>query len=82
MVAGTNTMRTTVASSSTATASPRPISLIARRSPSTKVPNTHTMMAAAAVITRAVLARPSTTAWLLLSPRSTRSFTDDSRKTS
>ena len=43
------------------------MSLMARASATTKLPNTHTMMAAAAVMTRAVEDRPSTTA-LLLSP--------------
>ena len=62
MVAGTRTMRTMVASSSTATARPRPNSLSWRSSPSTKLPKTQTMISAAAVMTRAVTARPSATA--------------------
>ena len=43
-----------VASTSTATAMPNPKSLSARSGPSTNAPNTQTMIAAAAVITRAV----------------------------
>ena len=66
----------------TATARPSPMSLMARWSVTTKLPNTHTMMAAAAVMTRAVEARPSTTARLLSPERSYSSFTDDSRNTS
>ena len=62
IVAGTSTMRTIVASTSTATASPRPNSFSDRSSPSTNAENTHTMISAAAVITRAVAARPSATA--------------------
>ena len=41
------------------------MSFRARTSDSTKLPNTNTMMAAAAVMTRAVEARPSATAWPL-----------------
>ena len=55
---------------------------MARWSATTKLPNTHTMMAAAAVITRAVDASPSTTARLLSPVRSNSSLTDESRKTS
>ena len=54
IVAGTRTIRTSVASMSTATASPRPISLSDRTSATTKLPNTQTMIAAAAVMTLAV----------------------------
>jgi len=67
MVAGTITMRTTVASRSTATARPNPNRLIARSTPSTKLPNTTTMMAAAAVMTLPVAASPLATA-IALSP--------------
>ena len=55
-------MRTIVASTSTATARPRPNSFSDRSSPSTNAENTHTMISAAAVITRAVAASPSATA--------------------
>ena len=58
------------------------MSLTGRRSPSAKLPNTHTMMAAAAVMTRAVDASPSATANPLSRVRSYSSFTRDKRKTS
>ena len=82
MVAGTSTSRTRVASMSTATASPSPISLIDRTSATTKLPNTQTMIAAAAVMTLAVDPRPSTTALVLSPVRSYSSRIDDSRNTS
>ena len=82
MVAGTSTIRTMVASTATATARPRPISFMARRSMRTKLPNTHTMIRAAAVISRAVTARPALTAWALSPVASHSSLTDESRKTS
>jgi hypothetical protein len=66
MVAGTRIIRTSVASMNTADARPMPNSFSTRRSPSTNDPNTHTMIAAAAVMTRAVPARPLTMAWVLL----------------
>ena len=50
-----------VASSSTAPARPMPKSLMTRSFSSRKAPKTKTMMRAAAVITRAVAARPSAT---------------------
>src|SRR4029077_4964659 len=53
IVAGTITSRTMVASMKTAAARPKPINLIERRSATMKLANTHTMIAAAAVITRA-----------------------------
>ena len=62
MVAGTRIIRTSVASMKIAAANPRPNSLITRSPPNTNDPNTHTMIAAAAVMTRAVCARPSATA--------------------
>ena len=82
MVAGTRTMRTRVASMSTATARPTPNSLPFGSSPRTKAPNTLIMISAAEVITRAVLDRPRTTAsWL--SPVATYSSrTRDRRNTS
>jgi len=82
MVAGTSTMRTTVASTSTATAMPRPNSFNWRSTPSTNALKTHTMMSAAAVITRAVTASPSATAEALSPVRSNSSFMRDSRNTS
>jgi len=65
IVAGTSTSRTSVASSSTATASPRPKIFSDRVEPSTNAPNTQNITAAAAVITRAVAATPSAMAPLL-----------------
>ena len=82
MVAGTSTILTMVASTSTATARPRPKSFSERSSPSTNAENTHTMIKAAAVITRAVLARPSATALALSWVRSYSSFMRDRRKIS
>ena len=61
-MAGTSTSRTTVASMNTANARPKPTSFSTRRSESTKLPNTQIMIAAAAVMSRAVLARPCATA--------------------
>ena len=71
-----------VASISTATASPSPMSLSATSGPSTKLPNTQNMIAAAAVMTRAVSARPSATAVALSPVRSYSSRMRDSRNTS
>ena len=62
IVAGTSTMRTIVASMMTAMPRPSPNSFSCRSSASTKAPNTKNMMSAAAVITRAVIAKPSATA--------------------
>src|SRR5262249_8484939 len=62
MRAGTRTIRTTVASISTATASPRPNSLFEFSGASRLDAKTVTMVAAAAVITRAVRASPRVTA--------------------
>ena len=53
---------------------PRPNSFSWRSLPSTKAPNTHTMISAAAVMTRAVAARPSATASALSPVRSNSSF--------
>ena len=82
IVAGTRIMRTSVASRSTATASPTPNILPMGSSPRTKAPNTLIMISAAEVMTLAVLDRPSTTdVWL--SPDATYSSrTRDSRNTS
>jgi len=82
MVAGTRIMRTSVASTRTAVARPMPNTLRMRRSPSTKLPNTQTMIAAAAVMTRAVAARPSATAVALSFVFSHSSRILDSRNTS
>ena len=58
MVAGTSTMRTTVASTRIAVARPTPMSLRKTSSPRAKARKTATMMAAAAVMTRAVCGQP------------------------
>src|SRR5206468_4144266 len=60
--AGPMASRTTVASSSTATASAKPSILMSRKSPRVKAANTTIMMAAALVITPAVRASPSASA--------------------
>ena len=60
--AGSSRQRTTSASRNTALARLRPNSLMTRSSPSMNDRNTHTMIAAAAVTTRPVSARPSATA--------------------
>ena len=61
MVAGTSTIRTTVASISTATASPMPNIFPTTSGWLTKLRNTAIMMSAALVITRAVVEMPLTT---------------------
>jgi hypothetical protein len=48
----------------------------------TKVPKTHTMISAAAVISRAVTARPALTEWALSPVASHSSLTDERRNTS
>ena len=59
IVDGTSTIRTIVASMSTATARPRRPNIFRdRSSPSTKAANTQNMFSAAAVVTRAVIVRP------------------------
>ena len=62
ITAGTSTIRTIVASTRIAVAMPMPISFRNTSGLSAKAPKTATMIAAAAVITRAVRARPSVTA--------------------
>jgi hypothetical protein len=61
MTPGTRTIRTSVASMSTATARPRPICFTGTFGPITLAMNTMIMIAAAAVITRAVRASPCAT---------------------
>ncbi len=75
-------MRTIVASRSTAVARPRPNSLITRSDSKMKLPKTNTMISAAAVMTRAVAARPSATDVWLSPVRSHSSLTRESRNTS
>ncbi len=82
MVAGTSTRRTTVASMNTASARPSPNSLTMRSSSNRNEPNTTTMIAAAAVMTRAVAASPSATARAESPVLSYSSRMRDSRKTS
>ena len=62
ITAGTSTIRTSVASRKIAEASPMPNSLRKTSGAARKARKTTTMIAAAAVITRAVFARPSATA--------------------
>ena len=82
MVAGTNSMRTMVASTSTALARPTPNSLTRRSVSPMKLPKTTTMIAAAAVMTLAVKARPSATEPLLSPVRTNSSRILERRKTS
>ncbi len=62
MIEGTSTIRTTLASMSTATAIPTASILIVGSVSRTKLEKTTTMIAAAVVITRAVLPIPMATA--------------------
>ena len=65
ITAGTRMVLTRVASISTATARPNPISLNGTSRPAAKAANTVTMTSAAEVMVRAVLSRPRATAsWL------------------
>ena len=77
IVAGTSSIRTMVASISTAMERPRPNSLTTRSDSPMKLPKTTTMIAAAAVITRAVEANPSATEARLSPVRSHSSRTRD-----
>jgi hypothetical protein len=61
MIAGTSSIRTTVASIAMAAAMPTPMSLRVTSGLGTNAANTAIMIAAAAVMTRPVPARPSTT---------------------
>src|SRR5437763_10826032 len=79
---GTSRHRTTVASRITATARPTPNCLIVGSPLSTKLPNTNTMISAAAVITRALVTSPDVTALRLSSPACTCSSIWLTRKTS
>ncbi len=82
MMAGTSTIRMIVASSSTATASPKPRNCIASTRANANTPKTMIMMSAADVITDAVAARPSSVARSLSPCLSNASFTRASRNTS
>ena len=82
MTAGTNTMRISVTSNSTATARPNPIIFATNTREKAKVPNTMIMMAAALVITEAVTLNPSIVARSFLCVRSKASFIRESKNTS
>jgi hypothetical protein len=82
MTPGTRTIRTSVASMSTATARPRPICFTETFAPATKDRNTTIMIAAAAVITRAVRASPCATEAALSPVASYASRIRESRNTS
>ncbi len=81
ITAGTSRQRTTVASIATATARPTPNCLTVGSPLRTKLAKTATMIIAAEVITRAVPARPSTTASWLPTPALKRSWILVSRNT-
>src|SRR5450432_3477597 len=80
--AGPTTIRTTVASISTAAASVNPSILTTRKLPIVNAAKTAIMIAAALVISPAVLANPSITAALSERPRRLSSSTRATRKTS
>ena len=82
MVAGTSTMRTTVASTRTAVASPSPSIFSDGTGLATKLRKTATMMSAAEVTTRPVPASPRATASVLSPVRAYSSRIRDSRNTS
>ncbi|RIJ76965.1 hypothetical protein D1871_08250 [Nakamurella silvestris] len=82
MTAGTRSIRTTVASTSTAVARPNPIVFSPRSGKKTNEANTQTMIAAAAVMTLAVRATPSATAVLAFPVRRYSSRTREIRNTS
>ncbi len=82
ITAGTRIIRTIVESMSTATAMPKPMSFTVGFWLVTNEANTAIMISAAVVITRAVLATPSTTALRGSPVRSHSSRMRDMRKTS
>ena len=82
MVDGTMTIRMRVASMKMAAAKPMPNSLMMMLSPSTNDRKNVHMMAAAAVMTRAVAESPSATAWPLSPVFRYSSRMRESRKTS
>ena len=71
IVAGTRSIRTSVASMSTATAREKPTSLITSSSPATNPANTTMTISAAEVMIRPERCSPSQTAWLFGTPWST-----------
>ena len=82
IVAGTRTIRTAVASSTIATAIPKPSILTTASASVAKPRNTATMIAAADEMTRPVEARPRTTLPRASPVRSQSSRTRESRNTS
>ena len=82
MVAGTSSVRTMVASTRTAMASPTPSCLMARTSPAAKPAKTMTMRHAAEVMMRPLRCRPTATARSLSPVSSCTSLMRESRKTS
>jgi hypothetical protein len=82
MIAGTRIIRTRLASISTATAMPTASILIVGSVSSTKLLNTTTMIAAAVVMTRAVLPIPTATLRCASPVRAQTSCTRESRNTS
>ena len=82
MVAGTSSIPTTVASSTTAMAMPRPTSLMVSSSPAAKPRNTITIRAAAEVTIRPVRCSPRATARSLSPVWSQASLIRESRNTS
>ena len=81
-MAGTRRARTTVASSATATAMPRPSALMSTTCEKTNEPATMTTMRAALVTIRPLRSSPRATAVRLSAPASNASFMRLSRKTS
>ena len=82
MTAGTSSIRITVASMRIAAAMPIPMTFKAMSVLGMNAANTAIMIAAAAVMTRAVPARPLTMAWVLLPVASQVSRIRATRKTS
>jgi hypothetical protein len=82
ITAGTRRQRTSVASTATATPMPTPNCLTVGSPLMTNAKKTLTMIRAADVMTRPVVATPSMTAWVLLWVRSQASLMCVSRKTS
>src|ERR1700691_6695107 len=80
--AGPMTIRTSVASISTATAKVNPSILMTRTSPKVNATNTTTIIAAALVIRPPVFATPSAIAWVSQRPLLLASSTRATRKTS
>ncbi len=82
IAAGTRAIRTTKASTSTPTASAKPIGWTIGSWPKTNEPNTATMISAAAVTTRAPFFTPATTASRGAMPCTWCSFIPETRNSS